>query len=118
MKLEDLKVASYILYVPDFLDRLDTLSETITLERRGQREGADKWGIYKSSSVLYKSEKRFGYEGMPSSRTNEHLADTRFNSAQEALDFWQECQPAHDKELRDRLDMMKQAVQSRKNKKD
>ena len=55
---------------------------------------------------------------MPSSRTDEDLQDTRFKTAQEALDFWEQCQPAHDKELRDRLEMMKQASQARKNKKD
>ena len=32
---------------------------------------------------------------MPSSRTDEDLQDTHFKTAQEALDFWEQCQPAH-----------------------
>lgn len=89
MLLENLPVQSYILYKPDFLHPLDQNMNTVTLERRSQTAGPDKWGIYKAGSVLYKSEKEFGYESMPSSRTPESLGDTRFSSAEEAYTFWE-----------------------------
>jgi hypothetical protein len=100
-QLSNLVVNSYVLYVPEFMPLLDQSSFTVTLERRKQLEGDDKWAILKGSSVLYKDVLEFGYESMPSSRTEEDLNNSRFVSAQEALDFWKEkAEPKFDRKLR------------------
>lgn len=102
MSLEKLAVQSYIVYKPEFLRPLEQISNTVTLERRGQMEGTDKWALYKAGSVVYKSTKEFDYENMPSSRTSEILSDTRFETAQEALNFWEtEMKENFEKELKD-----------------
>lgn len=100
MQLSDLEVQSYILYRPDFVHPLDRSTYTVTLERRVQREGADKWGIFQGNSVLHKKEKQFGYEGMPSGRSDKNLKNTRFISAEEGFKFWKEkVEPKFDQDL-------------------
>lgn len=89
MTLENLQVQSYIVYEPEFVHRFHKITYRVTLERQSQLDGPDRWALYKGGCVLYKSEKEFAYESMPSSRTPEDLNDTRFDSPQEALDFWE-----------------------------
>ena len=108
LTLDSLMVQSYILYSPEFVHSSEKSYFTVTLERRGQRDGPDRWGIFKGSSVLSKSSKNFEYESMPSSRTDESLADTRFSSAQKAFIFWkQEVESTYEKELQERIALMK-----------
>lgn len=56
------------------------------LIRMQQLEENDKWKISNGSSVYSKSEKEFIHESLPSSRTNEVITDTRFDSVEEAVD--------------------------------
>lgn len=64
--------------------------EDYLAERRRQREGPDKWAITHGSRVCYsKSLNDFVYETSPSSRTDETLADTRFNSFEECFEIFQ-----------------------------
>lgn len=101
MNLEDLEIQSYILYKPDFLPSRSQHMNTVTLEQRIQINGTEKWGIFKASAVLDKSIRKFAFEGMPSTRTEKDLRDTRFSSPQKALDFWkQEIEQDFDNELR------------------
>jgi hypothetical protein len=83
MKLTDLPVDAYLLYE-------NPLRGThITLLRMPYDEGV-RWAIYKSSSAcLSKSMVRWIVEVLPSNRTKEHFRDTRWATAQEALDFWE-----------------------------
>jgi hypothetical protein len=59
----------------------------VTLDRVRQSDGTDKWAIRTSSSCLNKSGE-FVYEPMPSSRSDEFIKDTRFDSEQEAITAW------------------------------
>lgn len=108
LTLDSLMVQSYILYQPDFVHSSEKSHFTVTLERRSQRDGPDRWGIFRSGSVLSKSSRNFEYESMPSSRTDESLADTRFSMAQDAFVFWkQSAEPIYDKELKERITAIK-----------
>lgn len=90
--LEKLLVQSYIAYQPE---SIQDWHHQVTIERRGQRDGSFKWGIYKNGSVLYKSLQDFQYESSGSERTPEDLLDTRFDTAQEALNFWKKIEPEY-----------------------
>lgn len=108
LTLDSMLVQSYIICQPDFVHPLEKSHYTVTLERRSQREGEDKWGIFKNNSVLFKSLKDFGYESMPSSRTDESLADTRFQSAQEAFIFWKQvAEPIYIQEIKEHIELIK-----------
>jgi hypothetical protein len=39
-------------------------------------------------TVFSKSTRQFVWDGLASNRTEEHIADTRFASSEEALEFW------------------------------
>lgn len=106
MSLENLEIQSYILYKPQFITGLDQHSYTVTLERRPQIEGEDKWGIYKTSSVLSKSSKEFMYESLPSSRTKKELMDSRFANPQEAYNFWKtQIESHYEMELKEAVEL-------------
>lgn len=64
-------------------------TRSITLRRMPQLEGPDKWAVYNRNSVLNK-EGYWEYEPLPSNRTDEYLQRCRFDSAKEALDFYNE----------------------------
>lgn len=98
--MKSLKVQSYIIYEADFMDPLDQSSHRITLERRQQRTGEDKWGVFKNNSVLSKKDGVFIYEGFPSSRTEEDLENTRFNTVEEAVLFWEKVVEEYDRKLK------------------
>lgn len=55
-----------------------------TIESRGQRDGSRKWVLMRWSFVYSKSERDFEYEPLPSSRTDEFMEDTRFDTKMEA----------------------------------
>lgn len=59
----------------------------VTLERRRQIEGPDKWVIMDNGMVLNKGGKWIE-ELMPSSRSDSHIRSTRFSSPGKALEFW------------------------------
>jgi len=81
MKIDDLKVLQYELTFSP--------TETITIELRHGCDG-EKWAITKTGYAAFsKKHKAFVIEPIPSSRTDEYLDDTRFNTAQDALDFWE-----------------------------
>lgn len=113
MSLENLKIQSYILYEPTFLGGLSANMYQVTLERRPQREGDDKWAIAKPGAVLSKSEKDFVYESQPSSRTAKILKDTRFVSAEEAYKFWvDKIQDKYDLHLKEMAERAKYVTHS------
>lgn len=55
-------------------------------ERRTQRDGFYKWALVKNGFCYHKSVDDFCYESAPSSRTDEILKDTRFDSLEEAIE--------------------------------
>jgi hypothetical protein len=59
----------------------------VTLEARDQIDGRRLWVVKMHEWVLGK-DSVFHYEPMPSSRTDEFIENTRFDSHQEAYQFW------------------------------
>lgn len=65
------------------------LSDNVQIQAKLQRDKSIKWAVVSSSGFVFSKElKCFEYEPMPSSRTDEFLADTRFGSAEEAYYFY------------------------------
>lgn len=62
----------------------------ITLRRQPQRHGPDKWAIYDGQSVVLDKDGDWQHEPLPSSRTEEYLRLCRFDSAEEALAFYEQ----------------------------
>lgn len=62
-------------------------TKRVTIQRRNQRDGSVKWVVTNGSGVASKECKGFVYDSMPSNRTDEHIADTRFSSIEEAIEF-------------------------------
>jgi hypothetical protein len=59
---------------------------SITVERRRQRDGAVLWAIYMDGSqVMEKSSRCWVYDMSNSSRTDEHIAATRWEALGEAM---------------------------------
>ena len=116
IKLNDLQVQSYILFRPEttILHHSDLSFFTVTLERRSQSDGSSKWGIFKNGNVLSKADYDFIYERFPSQRTDESLKDTRFDTPEEAIEFWEKnTLPNHLNNLNESI----KALQERKKKK-
>ncbi len=61
----------------------------IVIERRLQIDDTEKWVLKMHEWVLGK-DGDFHYEPMPSSRTDEFIENTRFNSPDECYSFWVE----------------------------
>lgn len=61
----------------------------IVIERRLQIDDTEKWVLKMHEWVLGK-DGNFHYEPMPSSRTDEFIENTRFNSPDECHSFWVE----------------------------
>lgn len=68
---------------------------SITLQRQPQRQGADKWAIYEGKSYALSREGYWEYEPMPSSRDDDYLARCRFDTPQEAYEFYLKCKAEH-----------------------
>lgn len=82
--LADLKVMSYQ------LEQLGKHGEVdVSLERRIQGDGTELWAILEHGAALSK-DGYWVYEPQPSSRTAAYFERTRFASAEEALQFWQD----------------------------
>jgi hypothetical protein len=79
MKLSDLKVSEYIL--DQWQDLID-----IRLELRIGFHG-EKWAIMEKGTCLSK-DGVWEYEPIPSSRNDEYLLRCRFDSPEQALEFW------------------------------
>lgn len=56
-----------------------------TIKRMGQREGADKWAAYMRPGVVVGRSGTQTYEPQPSSRTDEYLAEFRFDTPADAI---------------------------------
>jgi hypothetical protein len=67
----------------------------IVIKRRIQRDGSVKWAVYRRGYALDKKGE-WQLEPIPSSRTDEFLADTRF----ELADAWERAQAAALRELK------------------
>lgn len=80
-KLSALPVQEYILYQGNITN--------VVLRRQPQRHGADKWSINTGNNVIDKALGQWILEPMPSNRTDEFIRDCRFDSAEEALAYWQ-----------------------------
>lgn len=78
MEISDLEIITYHIVDDDF-------SPVELTQRRGLE--SVKWTILQGGACFNKQGK-WEYEPMPSSRTDEFIERTRWNSAQEALDFW------------------------------
>ena len=59
----------------------------IQIEARDQRDGSRKWILKMHEWVLGK-DSDFHYEPTPSSRTDEFIENTRFNTPNECHSFW------------------------------
>ena len=59
----------------------------IQIEARKQRDGSIKWILKMHEWVLGK-DSDFHYEPMPSSRTDEFIENTRFDTPNECHTFW------------------------------
>lgn len=59
----------------------------IVIEAREQIDGSRKWVLKMHEWVLGK-DAEFHYEPIPSSRTDEFIENTRFNSPDECHSFW------------------------------
>lgn len=71
------KATEFTVWRPPESDEYFGQHYNITVEYRGR----GRWAICQSSFVYSKSSKAFIYSPMPSSRTEEHLDDTRFTFA-------------------------------------
>lgn len=81
MILSDLVVLEYL------LQEISIISN-ITLAQRPGMYGI-KWSINRGNNVSLNNQTReFEIEPIPSSRSDDFINQHRFNSAQEALDFW------------------------------
>lgn len=56
----------------------------IRIKRRGQRDGSMKWAVYMRDSWVLTKDFEWALEPIPSSRTDEFLATTRFDTLDEA----------------------------------
>jgi len=89
MKLADLTVDSYLLYENPLRGTF------LTLRRMPFEEGMQcsvRWGIFKESGAwLCKIRKdvHWIFMGLPSNRTEKDYKGCRWETAQEALDFWE-----------------------------
>lgn len=61
----------------------------VVIESRDQIDSSRKWVLKMQEWVLGK-DGEFHYEPMPSSRTDEFIENTRFNSPDECHSFWAE----------------------------
>ena len=61
----------------------------VVIERRLQIDGTEKWVLKMHEWVLGK-DGDFHYEPMPSSRSDEFIENTRFDSPDECHSFWAE----------------------------
>jgi hypothetical protein len=82
MDLKELMIWTYALYYDEYR------SDFYTLTRTSLPPKPEKWGIYWNSCPLSKKEICFCYDIQPSSREDDYYEEFRFDSAQEALDFW------------------------------
>lgn len=85
MKLADLTVDAYLLYENPLR------STFLTLRRMPFEEGV-RWGIFKHpGTCLCKIGKDVHWilQGLPSNRTEKDYEGCRWETAQEALDFWE-----------------------------
>ena len=57
--------------------------DRMTVERRAQRDGTMRWVVMRAGDVLSK-DGEWLYEPIPSSRTDDHMRQTRFASLAEA----------------------------------
>ena len=89
MKKEELMAWSYI------LEFVMERAEFITLERTTLPPEPERWAIRDGSRCLSKLKHEFCYEPSPSERKDKHFKEFRFNSVQEAIDYWTE----HGKEI-------------------
>ncbi len=62
----------------------------ITIQRRVQRDGSVKWAVYLRDDYVLDQSGDWQFEPIPSSRTDEFLATTRF----ELADAWERAQAA------------------------
>ncbi len=83
-KLDDLRINEYQLQGGSWPQVAD-----VVLQRRPQRKGPDLWAIVEHGAVLDK-DGDWIFELQPSSRTEQYLANCRFDSAEEAFAFWTE----------------------------
>ena len=65
----------------------------VRLERRKNREGISRWAVVNRSCVLNK-EGEWEWEPIPSSRTDEYLARTRFDTPSDALAAFRALSPS------------------------
>lgn len=61
-----------------------------TISLRTNEENQQKWAICDGRLCLSKSKQEFVYETFPSSRTEDFINDTRFDSVEEAFEFLEE----------------------------
>jgi hypothetical protein len=77
-KAEKLEAATAFEVMPQFFEGGKAWGE-IAIRRQVQRDNSVKWAVYCRSFVLTKSGE-WVFEPIPSSRTDEFIADTRFDS--------------------------------------
>ena len=93
--MEDLIPVKYLIPWPELdVDRTYFISA-----RRNSSTGQTKWVIEEMGFVIDKNTGRFVYEPLPSNRDDEFIARTRFDSVEEAYEWFQE-------------DLKKQSVES------
>lgn len=106
MKLSDLKVNEYQLWTsPQHMGMRD-----ITLVRRRNAEGPDRWAIHDGVNCLTKKGK-WEYERIPSNRSAYFFRRCRFDTPEEALAVWEKYKVAE--KLDEHAEEMRQLIARR-----
>lgn len=75
-------------FIPPNCHDVKVSSYMVTTELRNRVR--DEWAICFAGQCFDKSTLDFEYEALPSNRSDDFLANTRFNSSFEAVSFWME----------------------------
>ena len=90
-ELQNLTVSEYL------LEYDDEMNFDIVLKRRPGLEGIVRWSINRGNATLSKTKHKgyyhFVYERHPSTRLDEYYRKYRWNTAEEACQFWFKNRP-------------------------
>lgn len=75
---------------------IDSGGEYTTIERRSAMDKPEKWAVCNLGDVLNKNG-QWEYEPQPSSRSDEFIECTRFDTVEEAYEAWISWKKANDK---------------------
>lgn len=86
IKMDDLVPVKY--EIPEKKsDKNQIRVDNVFIEQRKQRDGSIKWVVIKGGNVLNRNG-YWEYEPMPSSRSDKFISETRYDTVQEAIDYY------------------------------